>query len=328
MDKDIKKIKAVLRNTLIIESSAVKEQISHIDDNHIKSVIMIINIIKNRGKIIIVGIGKSGFIARKISATFSSVGIPSVFVNLTELLHGDLGMISQNDLIFILSYSGESEELKGIATSLKAIGSKIIVMTGRPRSFLGRLADCVIMSSVKKEACPFNLVPTSSTTAMLAIGDAIALGVASINGFRKIDFARYHPGGNLGKKLTLKIKEIMHMGRNNPIIPERAKVKDALIVMTKTKLGAVSVVDERKKLVGYFTDGDLRRKLQIDDAILSKKIKEVMTKNPKTVTADILASDAAEILKKYNCDNLPVVDDKNRPIGIIDERDLISSGLM
>lgn len=313
---------------LSIEAAAVKKQIKHLDCNFTNAVKLIGTTAGGGGKIIITGVGKSGLIARKISATFSSLGIPSVFVNITELVHGDLGMITSNDMVFILSYSGESDEIKSVAPIIKSIGPKIVVMTGRKKSFLGRLSDCVIDVSVEKEACPFNLIPTASTTAMLALGDALALSIAALKGFKKSDFAMYHPGGNLGKRMRLKVSVLMHKGKNNPTISEKATVMEALFVMTKTKLGAVSIVNNKKKLVGYFTDGDLRRKLQKNTNLLKEKIKDVMTKNPKTISPDALVEEAAKIMKQYNCDNLPVVTKDGKPIGMIDERDIILTGII
>jgi len=322
------KILECAKKTLKIESDAVKQQIKHIDENFVKAVELINSTTSQAGRIIVTGIGKSGLIGRKISATFASLGIPSVFVHSVELAHGDMGLITYNDLIIVLSFSGESEELKKILPHLKNIGSKIIAMTGRKNSFLAKFSDCVINVSVKKEACPYNLVPTASTTAMLSIGDALALSVGEKRGFRKEDFAKYHPGGMLGKKLLLKVQELMHTGKNNPVINQKKTVKEALKVMTKTKIGATSVIDDSGKLVGYFTDGDLRRKLQEDPKLLERKLSDVMTKNPKFIYPEQLASEASEMMKKYNCDNLPVLDKKHRPIGIIDERDLIAVGLI
>ncbi len=316
------------KKTLKIESKAVKDQIKHIDKNFIKAVEQINSTTLQGGRLIVTGIGKSGLIGRKISATFASLGVPSVFVHSVELAHGDMGLISSDDIIMVLSFSGESEELKKILPYLKNIGSKIIAMTGRKKSFLAKFSDCIIDVSVKQEACPYNLVPTASTTAMLSLGDALALSIGEIRGFKKEDFAKYHPGGALGKKLLLKVQELMHTGKRNPVINQDATVREALKVMTKTKFGATSVVDNTGKLVGYFTDGDLRRKLQKDPKLLERNLFEVMTKNPKFIFPEQLASVAAEMMKKYNCDNLPVLDKKHKPVGIIDERDLIAVGLI
>ncbi|MDI6756646.1 MAG: KpsF/GutQ family sugar-phosphate isomerase, partial [Endomicrobiia bacterium] len=228
------------------------------------------------------------------------------------------------------SYSGDSDELKKILQPIRGIGSKIIGMTGRHSSYLAKFSDCVLRVSVAKEACPYNMVPTASTTAMLAMGDALALAVAMDRGFKKDDFAKFHPGGNLGKRLNLKVADIMRRGRANPVIRRTASVRDALRAMTSSKLGAVSIADGRGRLIGYFTDGDLRRRLQKKggEVVLSARISDVMTSSPKTVLPSRSAYDAASMMKKHNCDNLPVVDSSGRPVGIIDERDLVASGLL
>jgi len=319
-----KKIISRAKKTIAIELSGVREQLKHINSGFVKSVETINSC---RGRVVVIGVGKSGLIGRKIVATFSSIGVPSIFVHPTELIHGDLGMILPEDTVIILSYSGESEEIKKILPMLKELKMKIIAITGRKKSFLAKFADFVIDVSVDKEACPFNLVPTASTTAMLVIGDALAMSVGELRGFKKEDYARLHPGGTLGKKLNLKVNQIMHSDRDNPVINQNATVGQALIVMTEKKLGATSVVDGRGRLTGYFTDGDLRRKLQSDSNILKRKLNTIMTKSPKIITGDALASEAAETMKKYNCDNLPVIDNKRRVIGMIDERDLIAIGI-
>jgi len=319
------KIIKISRQTLNIEIDGLKNQLNHLTADFIKTVELMLHC---PGRIVFMGIGKAGIIGRKMAATFSSVGIPSLFVYPVELLHGDLGMISLNDILFVLSYSGESDELKKVVPLLKEMKFKIVLMTGRTDSKIGKLCDYVINVNVSKEACPFNLAPTASTTAMLAMGDAIALSVSGIKGFKREDYARFHPGGSIGKKLLMLVKEVMHSGEENPVINKNKSVRDALFVMTEKKFGAVSVVDNNNKLAGYFTDGDLRRKLQSDKMLLDKKISEVMTVNPKTATVDMLAYESAELMKKYNCDNLPVVDKSGKPVGMVDERDLISAGII
>jgi len=311
----------------MIEAQAVREQVKHINKGFLASVSLVDKVINNSGRIIITGMGKSGLIGRKISATFASIGIPSNFIHPAEIVHGDLGMITGRDLMLVLSYSGESEELKKALPAIKDMGTKIISITGRANSFITKFSDQVLYAFIKKEACPYNLVPSASTTAMLAMGDALALSVSRLRGFKREDYARFHPGGILGSKVTLKVEKVMRTGAANPVMNQDASVEKGLEVMTKTKLGALSIVDSKNRLVGYFTDGDLRRKLQTEKNILARKLKDVMTKNPKCITGDKLALDAAEMINKYNCDNLPVVDNKGKPVGIIDERDLIVVGI-
>jgi len=227
----------------------------------------------------------------------------------------------------ILSYSGETEEIKKVLPILKNLGIKIIAFTKNKMSKLGKLADVVVITKVQKEACPYNIVPTSSTTAMLALGDALGITIAVMKGFKKEDFARVHPAGSLGKQLTLKVKDVMRKGKSVPKVLPDTKIKDALLVMTSTKLGATTVVNEKGKLIGYFTDGDLRRYSQKVQNLLNYEIKNFMTKNPKVVFSDELVINAKELMKKYNCDNLPVVDKNYKVVGIIDERDILKEGV-
>lgn len=311
-------------DTLNLEAQAIIEQIPHLDDNFIQAVSLIE---KTTGRVIVMGLGKSGLIGRKIAATMSSVGIPSLFLHPAECLHGDLGMIMKNDIVLMLSYSGETDEIKQVLPVLHRMKIKIIVMTGKIKSQVWQGCYLIINSEIKKEACPYNLAPTASTSAMLALGDALALVVSERKGFKKENLALLHPLGAIGKKLTMDVSSIMRKGKSNPVISEKAIVEDALLVMTGTRVGATSVINKSGKLVGFFTDGDLRRQVQIHKNILNLKITEVMTKNPLTVTPDMLAVDAAKILQEKNIDNIPVVDKNNKPLGILDERDLLSEGI-
>lgn len=276
-----------------------------------------------KGRVAVLGIGKSGIIGRKIAATMASTGTPAFFVHPSEAMHGDLGMIMQGDIILALSFSGQTEEISKILPSLHNRKFNIISMTGNPASKLAKMSDIHVKISVKKEACPYNLAPTSSTTAMLAVGDALALCLMEIKEFGKKDFAVFHPGGSLGKLLTYHVKDLMKSGKNNPVTPQSATVKDALLVMTKTKSGATSVVNKNGGLIGFFTDGDLRRSLQKDHDILDKQITCVMTKNPTFLTEDMPAVEAAKIIHTRRIDNAPVVDKKGRVTGILDENELI-----
>ena len=311
-------------DTLKLEATAVKDQIEHLDKQFIEAVYAIE---KTSGRVVVIGLGKSGIIGKKIAATMASIGVPAIFLHPAECLHGDLGMIMKNDIVLMLSYSGETEEIKQLLPVLQKMKIKIIAMTGKVNSKVWTGCDVIINSSVKKEACPFNLAPTSSTTAMLALGDALALIVSENKGFKKENFAMLHPLGAIGKKLTMDVKAIMRKGGANPVVKETATVEEALFVMTGTRVGATSVVNKSGKLVGFFTDGDLRRQIQLHDNLLKKKISEVMTKKPSTIKPDMLAVDAAKILQEKNIDNIPVVDNNNKPIGILDERDLLSEGI-
>jgi arabinose-5-phosphate isomerase len=313
------------KRTLAIEADSIRMQSKHLGKDFVRAVELTA---KCSGRIIVMGVGKSGLIGRKISASMSSVGIPSVFIHPAECLHGDLGMVMDNDIILALSYTGETEEIAKLLPIIKKMGLKIIVMSGRVNAKAWKDADLVINSRIEKEACDFNLVPTASTTAMLALGDALTLCASEIKGFTKEHLARFHPGGGIGKKLSVKVADIMRRGKDNAVINENKTVNDALLVMTRTRLGAASVVNNRGNLVGFFTDGDLRRKLQKDRLILQRRLKEVMTRHPITIHAEMLAIDASKILKKNSFDNIPVMDNKGRPVGILDERDLLSEGIV
>lgn len=313
----------VLR-TLRVEARAVAQQARHVDGRFYKAA----QLFKNcAGRVVVMGVGKSGLIGRKLAATLSSTGTPSIFVHPAESLHGDLGMLTRGDVAFVLSHSGETEEFKKILPLLRVRGVAIVAMTGRPQSTLGRSADVLINVSVKEEACPYNITPTASTTAMLAMGDALALLVMELKGFDKNAFARLHPGGALGKRLTLRVADIMHKGQENPVVRQEKKVHESLWVMTRTRLGAASVVDKRGRLMGVFTDGDLRRGLQKDPDLLNKPLSRVMTRRPRTVSPDHLAADVAKLFRVHRLDNFPVVDKQGKPVGILDEKDLLEEGL-
>jgi len=313
------------KKVLKIEARTIKNLISTIDRNFEKAVEIIASC---KGRIIVMGMGKSGLIGKKIAATLASTGTPAFFLHPAEGILGDVGMMTEGDLVLALSHSGETEEIEKLLPLIRKMNLKLITITGKPKSKLAKKSDLVINVKVEEEACPYNLVPTASTTAMLAMGDALAISLLKRKKFKKEDFARLHPGGTIGKRLLLKVKDIMRKGKDNPVIHQEKIVREALLVMTKTRLGATSVVDNSGKLVGFFTDGDLRRRLQKDEKILNKKIHTVMTKNPKTITQDILAIEAAKMMQEKKFDNIPVVDGKGYPIGIVDERDLLSEGIL
>jgi len=308
-----------------MESQAVALQRRHVDRAFFDAAQYIA---RRAERVVVMGVGKSGLVGRKLSATFSSTGTPSSFVHPAEGMHGDLGAVASRDVVLALSYSGETEELTKILRVIQLRKLSLIALTGRPKSRLGRAANWVINTAVHKEACPHNLTPTSSTIAMLAMGDALALMVMELKNFGPNDFARFHPGGVLGKRLTMRVKDIMHQGPENPLVSQEKKVLDALKVMTRTRLGTASVVDSRKRLRGVFTDGDLRRGLQRDASLLLRPLREVMTRTPRTLSPMDLAANVASLFQKYRLDNFPVVDAKGRPIGVLDEKDLLAEGLI
>lgn len=313
------------RRVLAIESEAIKKLISRIDDNFLKAVSMIC---KSEGRVVVTGMGKAGIIGQKISATLSSVGTPSLWLHSAEAIHGDLGRVTKEDVIILLSNSGETEEVKRLLPLLKKIGSKVIAITGNIKSTLAKHSDVALDVSVKEEGCPLGLAPMASTTAMLAIGDALSACLIERKGFRREDFAFLHPGGNLGKRLLLKVEDIMRKGAASPMVNEDKLVKDVLLSITHARAGSATIVDKKGKLVGIFTDGDLRRHLDKDVNLVKRKVKEVMTKNPITIRPDRLAVEALRILEEKKIDEIPVVDAQKRPVGLLDIQDVLRAGLV
>ena len=313
------------RGVIAAESRAVAGLSKTLDASFLKAVRLLETC---TGKVVLLGVGKSGLIARKIAATLASTGTRSVYLHPVESLHGDLGMIASDDVALALSYSGETEETAKLLPVLKKQGLPVISITNNPDSRMARYSDVTMRLHVVAEACPFDMVPTSSTTAMLALGDALAVTLMTLKGFDKKRFARLHPGGNLGKLLNLKVGDLMHKGRENPVMKDSGTILDALKVMTETKAGAVSITGAGGKLTGYFTDGDLRRRLQDGLSDLYLPITLVMTRGPLTVHPETMAMEAARLVSERKIDNLPVTDARTgRPVGIIDERDLLKEGL-
>jgi len=313
---------AEAKNVFDIEIAALKRVRAQLDGSFTAAVEMIVETLRRRGKIIVVGIGKSGNIGQKIAATLTSTGSTSVVLNSVDALHGDLGIINDGDLILALSYSGESEELLNLLPAIKRFSVKIISLTGNPKSALASHSDIILNVRVPKEACPFNLAPTASTTASLVMGDALAMAVLQARGFKQSDFARHHPSGAIGRALLLRIGDIMRTGERNAIANETMAVKQALLIMTRAKSGSLSIVNARGKLVGVFTDGDFRRRMSLDEDLLSRPLKSVMTKNPIAIREDALAVEALKIFNERNIDDLIVVNAKREPVGSVDSQDL------
>lgn len=315
----------IAKKVLKIERDAISSLIKRIDSNFEKAVNTIYKI---KGRVIVTGMGKPGFVAQKISATLSSTGTPSLYLHPAEALHGDLGRVTKDDLILALSNSGETEEIIKFLPIVKKIGARLIAMVGNIKSTLAENADYVLDASVKREACPLGLAPTTSTTAMLALGDALAVALLDKKGFKEKDFAFYHPGGILGKRLILQVGDIMRKGSANPIVRENTAIKKVLIAITKARAGSASVIDSKGRLVGIFTDGDLRRHLETEPDLINKKVKDVMTKNPAVIKKEKLAAEAFDMLRSKKIDEIPVVDDKKHPIGLVDVQDLLKAGLV
>ena len=317
----IKRGKEVLR----IESEAIFNLIERLGSEFQQAVDVLYSC---KGRIVVTGMGKGGIIGQKISATLSSIGSPSLWLHPAEAIHGDLGRVRGEDAVLAISNSGETEEILRLLPTIKKIGVKLISLTGNPKSTLAKNSDITLDISVREEACPLGLVPTASTTAMLAMGDALAIAVLEKKGLKKEEFAFYHPGGNLGKKLLLRVKDIMRSGQANPVIQEDTLVKDVLLAITSARAGSASIVDKKGMLVGIFTDGDLRRHLEVDSNLSTRKIKEVMTKKPTVIKPGKLAAEALGILQKKKIDEVPVVDDEGRPVGLLDVQDLLKAGLV
>jgi arabinose-5-phosphate isomerase len=281
-----------------------------------------------KGRVVVTGMGKSGHIAGKIAATLASTGTPAFFVHSGEASHGDLGMITAQDVVLALSNSGETEEVITILPIIKRLGVPLIAMTGNPASTLAKFATTHINVAVEQEACPLGLAPTSSTTAALVMGDALAVSLLEARGFTRDDFALSHPGGSLGKRLLLRVSDVMHIAEQIPVVSESAFISDALLEMTEKKLGMTAIVDEQNQVRGIFTDGDLRRMLSKNLDIHSTPITEVMTANCAVITADRLAAEAMQIMEQKKINALIVVDDQQHALGALNMHDLIRAGIV
>ena len=316
------------QDVLRMEAEAILELVPRVDENFAAAVKLILDC---QGRTVITGMGKSGLIGRKMAATLASTGTPSFYLHPAEGIHGDLGMVTESDVVIALSNSGETGEVLNILPSLRRIGAKIIAMVGKPDSTLGKNADVVLNVGVSKEACPLGLAPTSSTTAALAYGDALALALLKKHNFTASQFAIFHPGGSLGRKLLLTVGSIMHKGEENPTVLADTKVQDALVVITDKGLGAVSVVDADGVMQGVLTDGDIRRGLSKGVDFLQRPVCELMTKSPKTITEDKLAAQALHLMesnKPKPITVLPVIDKDNKVIGLLHMTDLVRQGVV
>jgi arabinose-5-phosphate isomerase len=313
------------REVLDIEASAIKDLKAKLDKNF-KVAIDLIRSAK--GRVVVSGMGKAGIIAQKFSATLSSTGTPSLFLHSAEAIHGDLGRVTADDVVVILSNSGETEEIKKLLPILKKIGSKIVALTGNIKSSLARFSDITLNVSVKKEACPLGLAPTASTTAMLAMCDALSVCLLEMKSFKERDFAFFHPGGSLGRRLLLKVEDIMRTGKANPVVHESETVSSVLLKITQARAGCATVVDKKGRLKGIFTDGDLRRHIEIDRDLPRRKIATVMTKNPAAINKDRLAAEAMHILEEKKIDEVPVIDNRGKVVGLLDVQDLLKAGLV
>jgi len=319
----IKRAKQVLQ----IEAKAIERLIGRINEQFVQAVELILAC---EGKVVVTGVGKSGIIGQKIASTLASTGTPSFFLHSTEGSHGDLGMLGKKDIVVAISNSGETDELSQILPLIKRYGNKLIALTGKVKSTLARAGDVVLDVSVEEEACPLGLAPTASTTATLAMGDALAVALLEKRGFKKDDFAILHPGGKLGKQLLLKVRDLMHAGDELPMVYEEALMKGALVEITSKRLGVTGVMNKRHELVGVITDGDLRRALERHTDLLERTAGEIMTQNPKRIEADILAAQAVQRMEEHAITSLFVFDKvgEKTPRGIIHLHDLLKAGVV
>jgi arabinose-5-phosphate isomerase len=316
---------ALARQVLDIEAQAIVALSGRLDGDFIRAADLILHC---PGRVVVSGMGKSGHVAGKIASTMASTGTPAFFVHPGEASHGDLGMITDQDVLIALSNSGESPELLTIVPIIKRKGAKLIAMTGNPSSSLAREADVHLDASVAQEACPLGLAPTASTTAALALGDALAVVLLDARGFGAEDFARSHPGGALGRRLLVHVGDLMHSGDALPKVPQTALLTEALLEMTRKGLGMTAVVDSDDNLLGLFTDGDLRRTLDKTVDIRAAKVAEVMTRNPRTIGPDRLAAEAVQIMEQHKINGLLVVDANGRLVGALNMHDLLRAGVV
>ena len=326
MDDTVIKEKAV--ETLEIEAAAVKRLTERIDEEFVAAVNCILAC---NARVIVTVMGKSGHVGRKIAATLASTGTPSFFLHPAEAFHGDLGMVTEQDVVIAISNSGESSEIVNILPIIRRIGATIIAMSGRRTSQLGQFADYFIDISVEREACPLGLAPTASTTATLAMGDAIAMALMSCRNFTSQDFALFHPGGALGRRLLLTVRNVMHTDGDNPLIHKGKTAKDALFVMTDKGLGAASVIDDDGKFLGLITDGIIRRALAKDNDFLDEPVESIMFTSPLTISPEKMAAQALHVMEQHKPNPvtvLPVIDKENRPIGMVHLTDLLRQGVV
>jgi len=313
------------KRVLGIEARAISDLIGRLDQRFSDAVDLLYAC---AGKVVVSGMGKSGLIGQKIAATLASTGTPAFFLHPAEGIHGDLGMVAKRDTLIALSNSGETEEVLKLLPFVKRLSIPVIALTGRPQSTLAKNSDVVLDVSVAEEACPMGLAPTASTTATLAMGDALAIALLEKRGFKEEDFAQFHPGGTLGRRLLLKVCDVMHHDQAMPRVDGRATVRDAILEMTSKKLGMTTVVDDHGQLVGVITDGDLRRFLEKEMDVSAVNAAEVASRSPKTIEHDALAARAVQVMEQFSITSLVVLDDNRSLVGVIHLHDLLKSGIV
>lgn len=317
-------INAKAISVIVKEMDALSDLTSFINQSFSDTVQLIAN---SKGRVVITGIGKSAIIAQKITATLNSTGTPSLYMHAADAIHGDLGMIMPDDIVIIISKSGESPEIKVLVPLIKNFGNPIVAICGSVQSYLATNADYLLNTTVKQEACPNNLAPTASTTSQMVMGDALAMCLLDLKGFSSQDFAKYHPGGALGKRLYLTVQDLMK-NNDSPKVYSSSNLKNIIVEISTKRLGATAVIDEKNQLLGIITDGDLRRMLESVSLLESINAENLMTKNPKTIQENELAVDALTLMRKYNISQLPVVNDKNNYTGMVHLHDLLREGIL
>lgn len=318
------------RETLLIEADAVKNLAAKLGESFVVAHGLLYDVVEHKGRVVVTGMGKSGHIGGKIASTLASTGTPAFFMHPGEASHGDLGMITADDVVIALSNSGESAELIAILPVLRRRGTRIIALTGNPHSTLAREADVHLDVGVEKEACPLNLAPTASTTAALAMGDALAVTLLDARGFREADFAVHHPGGALGRRLLVHVSDVMVTGERIPKVGAQALLADAILEMSRKGLGMTAIVDTDEHLLGVFSDGDLRRALSTIDNVKATRVADLMTRQPKTIAPDKLAAEAAALIQRYKIGSsgLLVVDEHGKLVGAVHVLDLMRMGVL
>ncbi len=322
MEYTDKQILKKANEVIDIEIEALNALKGDLGDSFVELVRRCMSTIENGGKLVLCGIGKSGHISKKISATLSSTGSRSVFMHPVEAMHGDLGIVSPRDILLAVSYSGETDELLAVLPAVHRLGVEIIAITGKADSRLAEISDLVVPMPVPREACPFNLAPTANTTALAALGDALAMTLLHCHNFKLGDYAKLHPAGAIGRSITLTIKDFMRTGDRAPHVLPGTSVRDALLAMTNARSGAVAITDENGMLLGIFTDGDFRRHITVDASVLEADIASVMTRNPITINQDSLAVEIMKVLEKRKIDDILAIDDEGRFTGLVDIQDL------
>ncbi len=324
VDKEM--LLAEARRVLEIEGESVLALADFLGDDFVQVAKLILT---SRGRLIVIGIGKSGLVGKKIASTLASTGTPAFYLHPSEALHGDMGVIVREDIVLAVSHGGETQEILDLLPSIRRLGVPLVALCGNRDSHLARECDYLLEAKIEKEACPLGLAPTASTTASLALGDALAMVLLKVRGLKAEDFARLHPAGRLGRRLLLRVEDVLALRRQNPVLPASSTVDEALLTMTSTRMGAVSIVDGEGKLKGIITDGDVRRSLARErENILKLKVEDIMTENPMVLEEGMLAVQALRLMEEREIGHLPIVNNRGKPLGLVNYQDLFQTGVI